>query len=83
MAIRREDIQQPVQIIVKKETSKGQRLNGHLSNPGRRCLVGIEPGSIVVIQRHTFIRKIADNQALLAGAVIISGIHAHARARAT
>src|SRR5579883_2192035 len=41
-------------------------------------LVGKQAGAIILIQRHSFVGEVSDDQALMAGQVIVDGIDAHA-----
>src|SRR5690348_348219 len=81
MAIQRKDIRQPVEVIVEEKGAEGKRLRGW---PGNSCCdrtIGKKSLPVVMVERHALIGKVANDQALAAGAIIVSGIRSHSGAR--
>src|SRR5580658_9891308 len=82
MAVRSNDVQQSVQVIVHEETAKRERLGRPLSNTGSLGLIREQARTVVLIKRHTFVRKIADHDGRKSRTVEVSSVCAHAGAHA-
>src|SRR5207247_612133 len=80
MPVCRKDVRQSVKIIVKEETAEGKREQRCLADRRSRSFVNEQTRAFIVIERHHFVREIADHQALSARAIIIRGVRSHARA---
>src|SRR5580704_19138270 len=78
VAVRRNDVQKAIEVIVHEKTAKGERLGRHLADAGSQRLVGEQTGTIVLVERHTLVRKISDQQARKARAVEVGRVCAHA-----
>ena len=71
-----EDVEVAVEVEVEEETCEGERQEGDISDMRRRGIVD-EKVAFVVIKVEHFVGKVANNEALSAGAIIICGIDTH------
>ena len=72
---------QPVRIVVEEEAAEAEGEKGGASDFRVRGFVDEEAVALVVIEGEHLIRKIRDDEAGIAGAVVIGGGDAHACAR--
>src|SRR5260370_10169550 len=72
-----EDVKQPIQIVIKKENRKGERLRRHFADARVGRFIGKQTGAVVAIQRHTLVGEIADDYPLPPGAIVIACVDAH------
>src|SRR5580693_4442987 len=80
MAVRRNDIQKAVQVVIHKKTSECERLGRHLPDARSQRFIGEQTGAIVLIKRQAFVGKISDDEARKARAIEVGRVRAHAGA---
>src|SRR5580658_6574732 len=76
------DIKTSIEIVVKEKAAEGERLRRRRSNARVHRLIGKQARAVTVVKRHAFVGEVANQQALTARSVVVSGICAHSRARA-
>ena len=64
VSVRSEDVEHSIEIVVEKETCKGQRLRRDFSDSRSGCFVGKQTRSIVVVKRDALIREVSDHNTL-------------------
>src|ERR1051325_4905459 len=79
MAVRCKDVRQSVEIIIKEETAEGKREQRRLAYRRSWSFVDEQACAFVMIERHHFVREVADHNALPARAIIVSGVDSHSR----
>src|SRR5712671_8164325 len=81
MPIGDEDIRPAIIVIIEKKASEAQRDQSGPSNFGLRGLVHKKSAAFIVVERHHLVGEVADDDAGMAAAVVVGGVHAHAGAR--
>ena len=69
-----------VVVVVEEETAKTQRDQGGAADFRPRRFIHEQPVALVVIERKHLVGEVGDDDAGMAGAVVVGGVHAHAGA---
>src|SRR5215831_8648096 len=81
MAISDKDVRPAVEVIVEEKTCEAQRKQRGASDRRAWGFVYKQAVTLVVIKRHHLVRKITDNDAGPAGAIVVRGVNSHSGAR--
>ncbi len=80
MAIGDENIGPAIVVVIEKEAAESKRDQSGAAYFGLRSLVHEQAVAFVVIKRNHLIGEVADDDAGVAAAIVIGGVHAHAGA---
>src|SRR5580658_3643174 len=83
MAVGDEDVLPAVVIVVEEKAPEAKRNQRRAANFRARSFIHKQPIAFVVVERKHLVRKISNDQAGAAGAVVIRSVNAHTGARHT
>src|SRR5579863_3245014 len=80
MSVSNKNVGPAVVVVVEKETSEAESDQSRAAHFRLRSLVHEQPVAFVVVERDHLIGEVCDQDARVAAAIIVGGVHAHAGA---